>query len=177
MLHFGDVIFEPAEKKDHISYLVKFGNEGGLHKQKLSKRRTCVLEQEEGVDALHKQEDYFVFLVCAPDSKSKMGVCELYDISWIHKTCKLHLWLADRAEWIPVYGNKALNIALTYAFNTLGLNKVTADISNDDIIMSSLYKKHGFSQEVRKRNHFFSKGKYLSVIELSILADEFEIIA
>lgn len=176
MLHFGDVCFEPVEKKDHIVHLVKFGNEGGLHKYKQAKKRTCIYEQEQTVGTLQSKDDYFIFIVCAPNSKTRVGVCEIYDVDWIHRTCKLHLWLSDRAEKVPLFGSKAVNVALNYIFTTLGLNKVSADVSNEDVVMVSLYKKHGFQQEVRKRNHLFTRGAYTSVIEMGLLVSEFEIV-
>lgn len=176
MLHFGDVCFEPIEQKDHVSYLVKFGNEGGLRKHRISKKRTCIAEQEINSQNVHKEDDYFLFIICGPNVKSRIGICEIYNVNWTDRTCKLSLWFSDRAEVVPRYGTKALNIALNYIFGTLGLNKVTADVSFEDVVMLSLYKKHYFVQEVRKRNHLFVAGSYVSIIEMGLLAKEFEIV-
>lgn len=176
MLHFGDVCFEPVEKKDHVSHLVKFGNEGGLHQYRVSKRRTCIFEQELNVGAAHSQNDYFLFVICAPDSKTRIGICEIYQVDWVHRTCKLHVWLSDRADTVPVFGSKAVNVALNYIFNSLGLNKVSADVAHDDVVMLSLYKKHNFQQELRKRNHLFTRRSYTSILEMGLLASEFEIV-
>jgi len=176
MLHFGEVSFEPVEKKDHVSNLVKFGNEGGLHKLRLTKKKTCILEQELNADKVHEQDNYILFIVCGPNSKSRIGLCEIYDIDWIHRSCKLHFWLSDRAEMVPIYGKESLNIATSYIFNTLGLNKISSDIVSEDVVMIDLFKKHKFLQEVRKRNHLFYRGGYQTVIEMGLLNKEFEVI-
>jgi len=175
MLHFGEVRFEPVERRDHVSHLVKFGNDGGLNKLKTTKRRTCVSEQEELVDHLHEREDYFLFIISAPSDKIRIGTCEIYDVDWVARTCRACIWMTDRAENIPAFGSQATNILGNYIFKTIGLQKLSIDVVTEDVVMMALYKNHGFHQELRKRNHLYLRGKYKTIVEFGLLSEEFEI--
>ena len=171
MINYGDVHLLPLEKKKDVSYLVKYGNEQGLWEQRQSKRKTSVLEQERKLAESSRRDDYLIYTVVG--GESKRGVCEVLDIDWVNSSCRLHLHFEDRAENVPQYGKKTLNAILNYLFNSLGLYKVSVEAVLDDVVMLSLYKAYGFTQEVRKRSHFYSRGSYRTTLEMGMLEHEF----
>lgn len=170
MITSSDIALQVPEKED-ISFLVKSANEKGMVTNRQSKRKTAILEQQRKVNELHKRIDYNLFIICS--SSGRHGVSEVMDIDWVHRTCIINMYFEDRAEKVPVYGEKALHALLSYIFNTLGLNKVSVNVQLDDVVMSSLYKSFGFVQELRKRSHYFSNGQYKTILELSMLSEEF----
>lgn len=174
MIGYKDVILYPVEK-EHVSFLVKCGNAKGLWKQRLNKKKTCLAEQSSVVEASGENPDYFLFVV--EKSKTTIGICEIVETDRISKCFRLHFYFEDRAEVVPKAGTEALNAGLMYAIDTLGAHRVFSDIIIDDVIMISLYKRFGFRQEVRKRQHHYSDGVYKTVIEMGILADEFEVVS
>lgn len=174
MIGYKDVSLHPVEK-EHVSFLVKCGNSKGLWKQRLDKKRTCLSEQTEFVETSGESPDHFLFVV--EREKTTIGVCEIKVADRISRSCRLHLYFEDRAETVPHSGESTLNAILMYVFDTLGMHRVSVDVVIDDVVMVSLYKKFGFRQEVRKRQHYYSDGSYKTVIEMGFLEDEFEVVS
>jgi RimJ/RimL family protein N-acetyltransferase len=172
MINYADVQLLPVERAKHLSFLVKCGNDQGLYAQQWSKRKTSVLEQERKLKESSLRSDYFIYVIVG--GGENRGVCEVLDVDWVNSSCKLHLYLEDRARNVPKFGSKVLNAVLNYLFNSLGLWKVWAEVELDDVVMMSLYKSYGFTQEVRKRNHAYTEGSYKTVVELGMLEIEFE---
>jgi diamine N-acetyltransferase len=172
MINYGNVHLFPVEA-EHVSFLVKCGNDGGLDAQKKSKRKTCLLEQERKVKESGRKPDYFIFEVSV--EKKRQGVCELLDIDWIHRSGRINLYLEDPKSTCEWCGSKILNALLGYAFNSLDLHRLYIDLLLDDEVFLDLFKKYGFRQDVRKRSHSFSKGSYCTVVELSILEQDWAV--
>ena len=130
-----------------------------------------MLAQDEYVKNASVLQEYAIFVIVA--AGELVGVCELLEIDWINSSCKIHMYFENRANNTPKYGSKALNALLNHLFNDLGLWKVWTEVRLDDVVMTTLYKSYGFTQEVRKRNHAFVGGSYKTVVELGILEVEF----
>jgi len=165
------ISMHPAEKED-VSFIVKCANEKGLLYNRRTKRKTHTLSQQRQVSELYKKPDYNLFVIHAFGSRH--GLCELTGIDLVHRSCDMSLYFEDRAEKVPQYGLGSLKVICSYIFNTLGLNKITVNVSIEDVVMLNLYKNSGFQVEVRKRHHHYSGGSYKTVIEMSILREEYE---
>lgn len=145
------------------------GNDGGIHSNHLSKRKTGMLEQQQRIQDYGK----YSFVITVLDNKV-IGLTELLNINWVHRTAKLYMYFDDRANAVPKYGESAIKAILNYAFDTLNLNRVEIDVVIDDVVMSALYKSVGFKTEVRKRNHYFSSGQFKTVQGMSLLSREWK---
>lgn len=171
MIGHKNVALKPIEE-EHVSLLVKWGNARGLLRNRSTKRKTCTTEQKEIVNNSGDNPDFLSFMVL--HSSAPKGVCEVYDLDWINRGCKINLYLEDRAESVPACGDSALLAILDFIYDSLGMHKATVDLLADDVVMAGLYKKHGFKAEVRRRQHYFTNGQYKTVIEMSLLEEEFE---
>ena len=171
MIGYKNVALKPIEE-EHVSLLVKWGNAKGLVRNRFSKRKTCTTEQKEIVNSSGENKDFYSFVIV--HSSSPKGLCEIYDLDWVNRSCKVNLYFEDRAESVTECGDSAILAVLWFTYDTLGMNKVSSDVLSDDVVMSGLYKKHNFKSEVRKRQHSFSKGQYKTVIEMGLLKEEFE---
>ena len=61
-----------------------------------------------------------------------------------------------------------------YAFDQLNLNKVYGDTFATNTRAVRMYASLGFSKEGVLRQHIFSRGKYVDLVQLSLLRDEFQ---
>jgi len=80
-----------------------------------------------------------------------------------------------RITRVQIYGAEILDAmrkVLNRCFNDLGRNKVSIDVLAGSPALK-IYESLGFRVEVRKRQHFFTKGKPQHVLELAIRAQEF----
>ncbi|MFL5629125.1 MAG: GNAT family N-acetyltransferase [Ktedonobacteraceae bacterium] len=103
-----------------------------------------------------------------------IGQCGLFHFDRIAHTCELGIGIGDRAYWGQGYGRDAVSTLLKYAFRFLNLHKVwlIVNSSNERAIRS--YKACGFIEEGRLRKHVWSDGRYIDLIYMGVLRDEWE---
>lgn len=171
MISNKDLVLQPIDKED-LPFLVKCANDRGLFASRLSKRKTSQYEQAGRLEEIGQSKDYMAMV--ALGQNGRVGICELIGIDLVHRNCLLNLYFQDRAETVPVWGEKTVRAALNYCFNTLGLERVSTNIAIDDVVMVNLMKSCGFRNEVRRRQHHFSNQTFKAVIEWSILTGECE---
>jgi RimJ/RimL family protein N-acetyltransferase len=173
MLKKDNIILQPIEEK-HLPFLVKWGNVGGLHTQAANKRRTSVVEQAAELVALSTDKTKQVFAVHIKHLNQPVGICEIYNIDLVNRTCYINLHLEDKENVLGVYGFAILKIMLGYLYRRLGLYKVSADVLLESNLDIALFKQLNFKTEIRKRKHAFLSGGYKTVLEMSLLKHDFD---
>ena len=113
----------------------------------------------------------FFAVIC---DKSVVGVSTLGPVDWRSRRIPVATFVDPGIESPVETESKALRALLAYAFDELGMNKVTTETLLGDAYLSKMYERAGFTHEVRKRNHYFSEGSYHHVLESSILASEYK---
>jgi RimJ/RimL family protein N-acetyltransferase len=84
-----------------------------------------------------------------------------------------HLGYAIAADhWGHGYATDACRTMLAYAFETLGLHRVSAAIGPDNLASIAVVKRLGFSYEGRIRHHVFTNGAWRDSLLYSLLTDE-----
>jgi RimJ/RimL family protein N-acetyltransferase len=103
-----------------------------------------------------------------------IGLCGLFHFDQVAHTCELGIGIGDRAYWGHGYGRDAVSTLLKYAFRFRNLHKVwlTVNSSNERAIRS--YRSCGFVEEGRLRKHVWSDGKYVDLVYMGVLRDEWE---
>ena len=59
-----------------------------------------------------------------------------------------------------------------YAFQTMGMHKVTAEVLSENAPSIAMFKKCGFSVDGCLRDDVYKNGRYYDVLAMSILKDE-----
>ena len=67
------------------------------------------------------------------------------------------------------YGKKAIDLVLEYGFEHLNLHRIYLDTLESNTSAIGLYKKVGFKEEGRKKQHIYKNGKYFDLICMCIL--------
>ena len=171
MLEKNNIVFKLAEP-EHISVLVKYANMGGLVSSLKTRRKTCTTEQKKLIEESSADKAKFTFVLS--HSKEDKGVCEVFEVDYINRLCKMNLFFDEKSDWEDESRSDALSVALNFIFDVLGMHKVIVETSTEDLKKFELYKKHLFSTEVRRRQHCFRNGKYETVLSMSLLEEEFE---
>jgi RimJ/RimL family protein N-acetyltransferase len=128
---------------------------------------------EEWVDSLRKENRrsrvaYGIF----SDGK-EVGIVSLHDIDYICRNFFCGIYVAERSEKYKGVDNIASQLALDFAFNAMGMNRVELEVLQNNTNAIHLYEKIGFGGEGLKRDAFFADGKVLDVKVMSILKKEF----
>ena len=103
-----------------------------------------------------------------------IGQCGLYHFDWTAHSCGLGIAIGDRAYWGQGYGRESVTVLLEYAFRYRNFQKVwlTVNSTNERAIRS--YNSCGFVQEGRLRRHTWNDGKYVDLIYMGVLKEEWE---
>jgi RimJ/RimL family protein N-acetyltransferase len=103
-----------------------------------------------------------------------IGQCALFNFSEYHYTCELGIAIGDKAYWGRGYGREAIKLLLDYAFRLRNVRKVSLQVHADNERAMKAYRACGFVEEGRWRAHVWSNGRYVDVVCMGILRDEWK---
>ena len=101
-----------------------------------------------------------------------IGQCGLFNVDETARHCELGVTIGNKSYWGRGYGREAVALLLDYAFRFRNFRRVWLEVnaSNERAIRS--YKACGFVEEGRLREHTFSNGRYVDVIQMGVLREE-----
>jgi RimJ/RimL family protein N-acetyltransferase len=113
------------------------------------------------------------FLVYELDSERPIGVVNLNSINYRNQTAWASYFIGERDCWGEGYGSEAFRLLLGYAFGSCGLNNVTVAVHADNERSLRLSERAGCRVIGRQRQGVRREGRYLDIILLDILAEDF----
>jgi diamine N-acetyltransferase len=111
--------------------------------------------------------------ICLAENREMVGVAYLLGIDWINRSCEFALQIGDAAFRGKGVGEAATRRALEHAFLDLNLERVHLTVLANNHRAIALYKKVCFVEEGRLRQATFKNGRYVDLIQMSILRVEF----
>jgi len=103
-----------------------------------------------------------------------IGTTSLLHIDWRNRTAEYGRLLIGHPEYRGGgYGKEAEYLLLDYAFNHLNLNKVWGDVIVGNEVVLNLHRKTGCKEEGILKQQIFKQGKYLDLVRVAWLAEEF----
>jgi RimJ/RimL family protein N-acetyltransferase len=81
--------------------------------------------------------------------------------------------IGDKTYWTQGYGTEAVRLLIKHGFNSLNLNRIFLRVFENNPRAIRAYEKAGFVHEGRERQAEFRDGRYIDVLLMSILKDEF----
>jgi len=108
-----------------------------------------------------------VFLAMIEKAKDRhIGNIKLGPINWIHRRADIALVIGDKRAWCKGYAAEAIGLVSEYAFQTLGLHKVTAGIDSNNSGSTAAFLQAGFVEEGRRRQQYFCNGAWVDQVLL-----------
>jgi RimJ/RimL family protein N-acetyltransferase len=104
-----------------------------------------------------------------------IGSCGLFHVDTTAHTCELGIGIGDRQYWSHGYGRDAIRVLLNYAFHQRNFHKVWLTVNGNNERAIRSYLACGFVEEGRLRQHVWSDGKYLDLVYMGILRNEWEV--
>jgi len=114
-----------------------------------------------------------IFAIIDPETEQHIGNVTLNHINWIHRTADTGIMIGRKDYWGKGYGFEAWSLVLEYAFERLGLRKITAGAIAEHSASIRVLKKLGFKVEGTSRQQFLVEGKYQDALRLGLFKDEF----
>lgn len=127
-------------------------------------------------EAIEKDQDekknLFHFTLRMRSDDRLIGFAQLYWIEWSNSTGGVRLGIGDPSDRLHGYGGQALGLLLRYAFDELNLYRLTAVIPEYNLVALHVFTRHGFIEEVRRRQAVNRDGRRWDLIHLGILQQE-----
>ena len=103
-----------------------------------------------------------------------IGSIGLHRLNAEDRNAHLGIMIGDKAYWSNGHGTDAITTLLRFAFGEMNLRKVSLHLFDFNDRALACYKKCGFQEEARLRQHYFGEGRYWDVFAMGVLRDEFE---
>jgi RimJ/RimL family protein N-acetyltransferase len=131
-------------------------------------------EQQAWLDEASRQTSP-PFIVLAIDmlDERHIGIINLNGISRENRSAELGIIIGEKDCWSRGYGTDAIITLLRFAFDEINLNRVWLDANAENGRAIACYRKCGFVEEARFRQHRYKLGRYSDSLIMGVLADEF----
>ncbi len=173
ILENDHILLKPVEEED-LPFLLDLRwdqeiTENIIH-QPISMR-----DQQRWFENLAKTGDLAVsvFLKNGENERTLVGMTGLYDINHRHQKATLRSTRIHSSFQRNSIATQALDLLLSYGFQTLNLNRISADYFRDNAKIASLLRSKGFVEEGVLRSFYFHEGVFKDVIQVSLLRAEF----
>lgn len=103
-----------------------------------------------------------------------IGTLGFTDINWRVHASEFGIMIGEKSYWNQGYGTEAVRLLVRYGFDTLNLNRISLRVFENNRRAIRVYEKAGFVHEGRMRQAEYRDGKYLDVLLMSILREEFQ---
>lgn len=125
-------------------------------------------------EGIVKKTDLFIFGVRRIEDDKLIGSCQLNNLNYVSRTAELQIRIATDEDRGKGFGSDAVQLLLKFAFDDLNLNKVYLNVFSTNARAIKAYQKAGFRQECELRQHAFVDGKYLNIIVMAVLREDYE---
>lgn len=100
-----------------------------------------------------------------------IGQAQLHSIDYFSRRCELGIALGQR-YWNRGFGQDAVRTIVDYGFDVLNMNRVGLRVVADDERAVAAYRKAGFVEEGRLRQHAMVQGELHDDLVMGILRED-----
>ncbi|HLF78682.1 MAG TPA: GNAT family protein [Dehalococcoidia bacterium] len=102
-----------------------------------------------------------------------IGTVGLHHFDRESRVACLGIAIGDREYWSNGYGTDTIVSLLRFAFDEINLHRVWLDVHEANARAIACYRKCGFVEEARLRQHRYKMGRYWDSLIMGVLANEF----
>ncbi len=114
-----------------------------------------------------------IFAIMDQETEAFIGTATLNLISWVHRTADTGLMIGNKDFWGKGYAVEVWSLVIDYAFQRLGLRRITAGTVVGNVASTVILKKLGFEVEGTLRRHWLVDGEYQDGILFGLFREEF----
>lgn len=116
---------------------------------------------ERYVTDMNNRADVKLFRVLDKATEIHVGNIKLAPIDYHHRRAEVGLLIGNRAYWGRGIATEAIRLLTEYAFDVLGLTKITAGCYATNIGSRRAFEKAGYVVEAQQVDHFIDAGGLL----------------
>jgi len=179
---YGKHIRFRAVEHDDLPTLLKWVNDPEVQ-QGISIYLPLSMADEEdwftGVRKRSPEERNLVIEIRKPEQDSDVftwmmiGGCGFFNYDLRNHSTEFGIMIGDKSCWNQGYGTEAVRLLAQHGFNSLNLNRIHLRVLENNPRAIRAYEKAGFTYEGRQRQAEFKDGKYIDLLVMSILKEEY----
>ncbi|HUG33311.1 MAG TPA: GNAT family protein [Anaerolineales bacterium] len=123
---------------------------------------------------VEEEKNLYYFSVRSKADDRLIGKAAIEWIEWTNSNAFLRLGIGAEEDRRNGYGSQALQMMLRFAFAELNLYRVTANVQEYNEPAIGLLQKHGFVEEVRRRQGLDRDGRRWDLLVFGLLKDEWQ---
>lgn len=160
-------------KEEHLELIRAWRNSEEVKKYMYTEDHISVERQREWYKDISTREDERHWLISC--NETLVGIVNLKRIDLKNGSAEWAFYLGDISARNKGIGPLVEFKVLEYAFDVLKLHKLGCAVLGFNEKVIELHKKFGFVDEGRIRQQIKKNGKYVDIVLLGILSDEWEI--
>jgi RimJ/RimL family protein N-acetyltransferase len=102
-----------------------------------------------------------------------VGLIGLGNLNLRSRSAEYRVYFGEAATRRRGLATDATFLILDFGFNTLGLHRIYLHVMENNLPALSMYRKFGFIHEGIAREGFYWQGRYLDMVQFSLLEHEF----
>lgn len=102
-----------------------------------------------------------------------IGNVGLSCISWEDRRALFGIFIGEKKYWGKGYGTDATRAIVRFGFDQMNLNRIELQVLADNERGIHCYEKVGFVREGVMRQHRYREGRYVDMVFMSILRDDY----
>ena len=176
----GDQIRFRAIEKEDLPYFVKWLNDPEVRQGLSLLVPLSLAEEEDWFEGVLKRSPFErpLAIEIQPDPKKEdwvfVGNCGLIAIDWQNRSAEIGIHIGEKEYWDQGFGTKAMRLMLKHSFNNLNLHRLWLRVFEINQRAIRSYEKAGFIQEGKFRQAQYLDGKYVDVMIMSMLQNEWQ---
>ena len=164
MLNYEEITLTPIEKED-LKILNKWKNDEDVFKYLGGGYRpTSISQQEKWIETLTENTLQNQRYIICNEKNEKVGFIGLYNISQVHRTASLGIYIGEKEEWGKGIASRAYMELENYAKKYLNLRKINLDVVEENVGATKMYEKLGFYVCGRYKEERFINGEYKNLL-------------
>jgi RimJ/RimL family protein N-acetyltransferase len=116
----------------------------------------------------------YQFIICTLDDEKPIGNVTLFDIDLRRGGAELGIVIGEADHRGKGFGTDACNAVVDFSFGELRLERVYLATRVDNPSGQAAYEKCGFKKEGILRHGVYARGKFIDVVAMSILLDDWQ---
>lgn len=126
----------------------------------------------ENLSNLSTAEQPLVIQMLENENWVTVGNISFLNVDQQSRNAELGLFIGAKDHWDQGIGTKAISLMLDYGFFTLNFHRIYLRVKEENQRGIRCYEKVGFKHEGRMREAVYLDGKYIDMIWMGILRDE-----
>lgn len=112
------------------------------------------------------------FVACLLEDDRPIGTIGLFDLDLVNGSAGLGISIGEPGDRGRGHGTDMLEALLGFGFGSLRLERIWLDVYDFNPGARHVYEQAGFVHEGTQRHAVFREGRFVDVIRMAILADE-----